>query len=46
MGACDMPKRLRALLFGTADAVPSDYILLLLAVFGMMAAIIAGQIVS
>jgi len=46
MGACDMPKRLRALLFGTADAVPGDYILLLMAVFGMMAAIIAGQFVS
>lgn len=46
IGAFDMSKRLRALLFGTADAVPGDYILLLMAVFGMMAAIIAGQFVS
>ncbi len=45
MGADDMPKRLRALLLGTADAVPADYILLILAVFGVMAALIAGVLV-
>ena len=39
-----MPKRLRALLLGTEDAVPGDYILLLLAVFGVMAAILVGAI--
>ena len=41
-----MPKRLRALLFGTEDAVPGDYVLLLLAVFGIMAAILAGHFVD
>ena len=39
-----MPKRLRALILGTEDAVPGDYILLLLAVFGIMAAVLAGAI--
>ena len=39
-----MPKRLRALILGTDDAVPGDYILLLLAVFGIMAAVLIGAI--
>ena len=39
-----MPKRLRALILGTDDAVPGDYILLLLAVFGIMVAVLVGAI--
>lgn len=43
-GGCDMPKRLRALILGTEDAVPGDYILSLIAVFGVMLAVIAGML--
>ena len=39
-----MPKRLRALLLGTDDAVPGDYVLVLLAVVGVMVAILAGGV--
>ena len=37
-----MTRRLVAFLLGTEDAVPGDYILALLATFGVMAAIIVG----
>lgn len=39
-----MPKRLRALIMGTEDAVPGDYVLALLAVVGVMAAVLVGAI--
>ena len=38
-----MTKRLRAFLLGTEDAVPGDYILALIATFGVMAAIVVGM---
>ena len=42
-GAGEMPKRLRALLWGTADAVPGDYVMALVATIGIMAAIAIGM---
>ncbi len=39
-----MPKRLRALIYGTEDAVPGDYVLVLMAVIGVMAAILIGEL--
>lgn len=39
-----MPKRLRDMLLGTEDAVPGDYILALVAIFGLMLAVLAGAI--
>ena len=39
-----MPKRLRAMLLGTEDAVPGDYVLGLVAVFGVIAAVLIGMI--
>lgn len=36
-------KRLRAFLRGTSDAMPSDYVLALIATFGLMAAIFVGM---
>ena len=44
MGGISMPKRLRALLRGSEEAIPGDYILALVATFGLMAAILAGMI--
>lgn len=38
-----MPKRFRAFLRGTEDAVPGDYVLALIATVGLMAAIAAGM---
>ena len=35
-----MSKRLRAMLLGTNDAVPSDYVLSLVAVLGIIAAVL------
>ncbi len=43
-GGRDMSKRLRAMLLGTEDAVPGDYILGLVAVGGVMAAVLIGMI--
>lgn len=40
-----MSKRLRALLLGTEDAVPGDYILALVAILGVMAALLVGLVV-
>ena len=37
-----MPRRLRALLFGTKDAVPGDYVLMIIAVLGVMVALVVG----
>lgn len=39
-----MPKRLRAMLLGTEDAVPGDYVLGLVAVMGVIAAVVIGMI--
>lgn len=39
-----MSKRLRAMLLGTDDAVPTDYILSLVAVFGIIAAVLIGML--
>lgn len=39
-----MPKRLRAMLLGTEDAVPGDYVLVLVAVVGVIAALVIGMI--
>ena len=39
-----MPKRLRAMLLGTEDAVPGDYILALVAIFGVIIAVLIGMI--
>ncbi|MDD9978346.1 MAG: hypothetical protein OXQ30_11535 [Boseongicola sp.] len=38
-----MPRRLIAFLRGDADAVPGDYVLALVAVLGMMLAVLAGS---
>ena len=38
-----MSKRLRAMLFGTKDAVPGDYVLALVATLGLMLAILTGM---
>lgn len=38
-----MSKRLRAMILGTSDAIPSDYILALAAVISIIAAVIAGM---
>lgn len=35
-------KRFRAMLMGTSDAIPSDYVLALAAVISIIAALIAG----
>ncbi len=40
-----MNKRLRALLKGTDDAVPGDYILALVATFGLIAAVLADLLI-
>lgn len=37
-----MPKRLWDMLMGTEDAVPGDYVLALVAVIGLMIAVLAG----
>lgn len=39
-----MPKRLRAMLLGTADAVPGDYVLALVATISLMIAVIIGML--
>ena len=39
-----MPKRLRALILGTEDAVPGDYVLALVGVIGLMIAVLAGML--
>lgn len=39
-----MPKRLRALLLGTEDAVPGDYILALVATAGLFLAVLLGML--
>ena len=39
-----MKRRLRAMLLGSPDAVPGDYILALAAVIGLIAALIAGML--
>ena len=36
-------KRLRAFLYGTQDAMPSDYVLALIGTVGLMIAIVAGM---
>jgi hypothetical protein len=40
-----MPKRLWDMLMGTEDAVPGDYVLALVAVIGLMIAVLADLIV-
>ena len=40
-----MPKRVRAFLLGTHDAVPGDYILALVATIGIMAAILVEMVI-
>ncbi|MCV6594580.1 MAG: hypothetical protein OIF48_16645 [Silicimonas sp.] len=40
-----MPKRLRAMILGTDDAVPGDYVLGLIAVLGVIVAVIVGMVV-
>ena len=44
MGGYTMPKRLRAMLLGTEDAVPGDYVLAIVAVMGVIAAVLTGII--
>ena len=39
-----MPKRLRAMLLGTEDAVPGDYVLGLVAVIGVIIALVIGMV--
>ena len=39
-----MPKRLRAMLKGSEDAIPGDYVVALAATLGLMAAILAGML--
>ena len=39
-----MSKRLRAMIMGTEDAVPGDYVLAIVAVLGVMAAVVIGMI--
>jgi hypothetical protein len=39
-----MSKRLRAMLLGTDDAVPSDYVLGLVAVLGIIVAVLIGML--
>jgi hypothetical protein len=41
-GGLTMPKRLWDMLKGTEDAVPGDYILALVAIIGLMIAVLAG----
>lgn len=43
-GGLTMPKRLRALLRGTEDAVPGDYILALVATVGLFLAVLMGMV--
>ena len=38
-----MPKRLMDMILGTEDAVPGDYVLALVATFGVMAAVLVGM---
>ena len=44
LGAGRMPKRLRAMLLGTEDAVPGDYVLALVAIIGVIAALLIGMV--
>ena len=44
-GAVRMPKRFWAFLLGTEDAVPGDYVLALVATFGMIAATLVGMLI-
>ena len=39
-----MPKRLWDMLLGTEDAVPGDYILALVAIIGVMIAVLVGAV--
>lgn len=43
-GGRQMSKRLRAMLLGTDDAVPSDYVLGLVAVLGIIVAVLIGML--
>ena len=43
-GGHEMPKRLRAMLLGTEDAVPGDYVLGLVAVIGVIIALVIGMV--
>ncbi len=43
-GGLTMQKRLRALLLGTEDAVPGDYILALVATGGLFLAVLLGML--
>jgi hypothetical protein len=43
-GAVRMPKRFRDFLLGTADAVPGDYVLALVATLGMMLAVMVSML--
>ena len=40
-----MARRFRAFILGTDEAMPGDYILALLATFGVIAAVLAGMVV-
>gem|GEM_PF-7031374 len=39
-----MPKRIKDMLLGTADAVPSDYVLALIATVLLMIAVLVGAL--